>query len=289
MQMLKHNLQKWLLLFVKVWQPHSVFKMLFIQAMHSRSLKCRMSLLFTVDSVAGFFVLLVPSQEHLPPWRLLAYWERAKVPRLFYNRLLCQDPLYTVNGVIDIAWHHEDIYVIHLLRQGLVQAIFWHLKFNLFWCYSKRQLASLFDGREVLFLERVMISFCRLAWRYSAKADASLGAILDLSSPVIYFLFFFVSKSYLTYGLFSWCNLFLIAHSSIFLTCSNPGLDNLSCTVQIKLLQHNMTNRMYFMGTFHKIIHGKLYPVNHEIIVPSYIKALVREYSILSYCLRYKK
>ncbi len=96
MQMLKHNLQKWLLLFVKVWQHQSVFKMLFIQAKHSRSLagKCRMSLLFTVDSVAGFCVLLVPSQEHSPPWGLLAYWERAEVPRLFYNRQLWQDPLY---------------------------------------------------------------------------------------------------------------------------------------------------------------------------------------------------
>jgi hypothetical protein len=42
-----------------------------------------------------------------------------------------------------------------------------------------------------------MISFCRLAWGYSAKAGASLGAILDLSSPVLYFLFSFRIKKLL--------------------------------------------------------------------------------------------
>jgi hypothetical protein len=64
-----------------------------------------------------------------------------------------------------------------------------------------------------------------------------LGAILISSSPRRCFLFSLMSRNYLTSGLFSWCDLFLIAYSSIFSSCSNPGLARLSCTVKTKLSQ----------------------------------------------------
>ena len=44
----------------------------------------------------------------------LANWKQAKVPHSFYNHLL----LY-INGVIDFAWHLEDVDVLyHLHQQG---------------------------------------------------------------------------------------------------------------------------------------------------------------------------
>ncbi len=72
-----------------------------------------------------------------------------------------------------------------------------------------------------------------------------LGILQRLGAPFWIFIashyisyFPFVSRKYLTIGIFSWCKLFLIDHSYIFLTCSNPGLASLSCTVKIKLLRH---------------------------------------------------
>ncbi len=69
--------------------------------------------------------------------------------------------------------------------------------------------------------------------------SAAWVAILLLSRPPhILFLFCLVSRKYLTSGWFSWRKLFLVVHSCIFLTCSNSGLANLSCTVKIKHPRH---------------------------------------------------
>jgi hypothetical protein len=57
-----------------------------------------MSLQFTVNSLASFFVLLVPSQEHSPLWSLLAVWERVAVPQ----PTLCIRPSFaTLSSPID--------------------------------------------------------------------------------------------------------------------------------------------------------------------------------------------
>jgi hypothetical protein len=94
---------------------------------------------------------------------------------------------------------------------------------------------------QMLFRERGMTSirlwfgtFCGLAWGILRLEPPCYS----LQAPRYCFLFCFVSRSYLTSGWFSWCNLFLISYSFIFLSCSNPGQASLSCTVKAKLPQH---------------------------------------------------
>ncbi len=100
------------------------------------------------------------------------------------------------------------MFCIICIGKALIRAIFWHLKF-LYWfirfdVIPNANLATYSGGVE---------------WRhsatdsgYSAMADEGLGAILIPASLRWYFLFFFVSRSYLSSGLISWCNLFLIAY-----------------------------------------------------------------------------
>ena len=86
-----------------VWQGKATSvctKMLFVQTMCSRSLagKCRMSLRFTVDSVASS---LFSSQEHSPSWSLLADWEWAEVLLPFY---VCSGLIHYISGSHMTPW-----------------------------------------------------------------------------------------------------------------------------------------------------------------------------------------
>jgi len=160
-----------------------------------------MSLQFTVNSLASFFVLLVPSQEHSLPWSLLAAWERVAVPQ----PTLCIRPSFaTLSSPIDPL-------TVMLFRQFAYRAVAE--------CYSMSD--------DII---------PRLGFGIPPRPKQASGAILDLSSPTLY-LFSFISRSYMIFWVVF--SLFLIAHSSFFLTFSNPGLASLSCTVKTKLLWHS--------------------------------------------------
>ncbi len=112
----------------------------------------------------------------------------------------------------------------------LHQAIFCHLKL------SNR---STHCDAIPQFAYRAVVSddiIPRLGFGIPPRPKQAYGPILDLSSPKLY-LFSFMSRSYMIFWVVF--SLFLIAHSSFFLTCSNPGLASLSCTVKTKLLWHS--------------------------------------------------
>ncbi len=110
--------------------------------------------------------------------------------------------------------HVDVLHHLHLqgLYHGYLLALYVLKLVLLVRCFSKHHFAACSSSSE---------------WRHSTtdsgyptKADEGLGAILNASSPRFYFLFSFLSRDFLTSGLFSWCNLFLMAYSSNFLTCS---------------------------------------------------------------------
>jgi hypothetical protein len=72
----------------------------------------------------------------------------------------------------------------------------------------------------------------RLGLGIPPRPKQAWGAILDLSNPHTILLISFRIKELLELWDVFLMQFVLIAHSFIFLICSNPGLANLSCTVK---------------------------------------------------------
>jgi hypothetical protein len=169
MQMLKHNLQKWFLSFVKVWQPQSV-------------LRCYLYRQCTGDLWQENVEWAYCSQ--CLPWSLLADWERAEVPSPLYNNLLWLNPLYKWSHLSHMTpWGCRCLVCID---KDLIRAIFWHPIFSN-WVTHFDVIPNASLAAYSYITEWYSVS---ADWRHSAtdsgyptEAGAGLGSISISSSP----------------------------------------------------------------------------------------------------------